>query len=682
MPGSKTLQGIEKNMNKYANLFILLLIWLLCAGSAAASPLLLGGSDSYPLAGHLEMLVDPGGKLTLADVVSPVTSDRFAPISGNLNRGYSGGAVWLRFTATRSALFPEDAWLRLGPSYIDYVTLFQQSGENPASPAAYRETRLGDHIPVADRPVSHPEFVAPVRLPSDRPTTFLIRIKSTSTLNLEGAFHTSGDMFRYNTSYFTLQGGYLGIALMISLVNLIYFLRIRDSIFLYFSLYVFGNFTMQSGVSGMVSLIWPSRAHLLSDYLVGVSLGGLVLVFSIFSIRLFSIDKSRWSYRYLLLTSAVSLLTMLAVPLGFYGVIVPFALLGSLGIIILMMWLSIGAVRNREPVGMLYLTAFGISNVAYTVQILRVLGMVPVVWWSLHAIQAATLVNMVMMTLALTERLRIAEERALESARNAEQNAVDLAGEMTVELRDEREKLKDALERQVRFVDMVSHEYRTPLAIIKSNLDLLRDRKDDAEIRDAGIDRMQRAVSRLVEVVETSFSVSRLSGLETSAAGEPIEVADFLAEVRDEAGGLWGAADFRMPPNSHELVFVLADRAQLKTAILNLIDNAVKYGGLGFPIDLGVESDRQQVRISVADQGPGFGDDSQESMRMRFRRGVSGEKVSGVGIGLYLVDRIVAEHGGRFEITGNIPRGTIAAIVFPRHNSDESSHFVTYCHNS
>jgi len=665
-------------MNKHANPLIFLLIWFLCAGSAAvASPLLLGGSGSYPLAGHLEMFVDPGGKLTLADVVSPGTSGRFTPISGNLNRGYSDDAVWLRFTATRSASFPEEAWLRLGPSYIDFVTLYQQSGENPASPAAYRETRLGDHIPVADRPVSHPEFVAPVRLPSDRPTTFLILIKSTSTLNLEGAFHTSGDMFRYNTSYFTLQGGYLGIALVISLVNLIYFLRIRDRIFLYFSLYVFGNFTQQSAVSGLASLIWPSQAHLLSDYLVGVSLGGVVLVFSLFGMRLFALDKSRWSYRYLQLTSVFSVMTMLAVPFGFYGVIVPFTLLGALGIIIQMMWLSIGAVRNREPVGMFYLAAFGISNVAYTVQILRVLGMIPVAWWSLHAIQAATLINMVMMTLALTERLRIAEERALESARNAEQNAVDLAVVMTVELRDEREKLKDALERQVRFVDMVSHEYRTPLAIIKSNLDLLRDRKDDAEIRDAGIDRMQRAVSRLVEVVETSFGVSRLAGLETSATGEPIEVADFLAEVRDEAGGLWETADLRLPPNSLELVFVLADRAQLKTALLNLIDNAVKYGGLDFPIDLGVESDRQQVRISVADQGPGFGDDSQESMRMRFRRGVSGEKVSGVGIGLYLVDRIAAEHGGRFEITSNIPCGTVAAIILPRHNADGSSHFVT-----
>ena len=240
-----------------------------------------------------------------------------------------------------------------------------------------------------------------------------------------------------------------------------------------------------------------------------------------------------------------------------------------------------------------------------------------------------------------------------------------LAEGMTVELRQQKGKLEETLERQIRFVDMVSHEYRTPLAIIKTNLDTLRDLRGSAD-REHCMNLMQRAVARLVEVVETSLGVSRLASPE-AAAGlfERIEAADIIAEVRDEARTLWDGAVLHLPPPSVNLIFVLADRPQLKTALFNLIDNAVKYGGAG-PITIELESTDRQVVISVSDQGPGVPRDGQESLKRKFHRGSSGPERSGEGIGLYLVDRIAEAHGGRFDLRPNTPTGTVASLILPR----------------
>jgi len=237
---------------------------------------------------------------------------------------------------------------------------------------------------------------------------------------------------------------------------------------------------------------------------------------------------------------------------------------------------------------------------------------------------------------------------------------------MTVELRDEREKLKMALERQILFVDMVSHEYRTPLAIIKANLDNLRDRNMDFSMMTECVSLMQKAVIRLVEVVEASFGVSRLADpIAIQQQYERIEAADFLAEVYHEASTLWPSAILNLPQEESELLFVLADRAQLKTAMFNLIDNAVKYGGNDQSIDIAIENNGHEISLSVIDHGPVQCEVNLDDFRRKFRRGHNTAGQQGIGIGLYLVDSIITQCGGRLQLRPNAPHGMIATIVLP-----------------
>ena len=195
------------------------------SGYAEPPPLLLGDAPSYHLAGHLEQFVDPSGKLTLADLLTPARSARFTPIPGNMNRGYTRDAVWLRFRMTRTASFPEDSYLRLGPPFIDTITVFIQAGDDQANPAAYRQVMVGDHVPLGPRAVHSPDYVIPLNMPPAQSRTVYLKVCSTSTLTLVGAIHTPAAMIGYDNLNILLNGGYLAVALVIVLINLIFFWR-------------------------------------------------------------------------------------------------------------------------------------------------------------------------------------------------------------------------------------------------------------------------------------------------------------------------------------------------------------------------------------------------------------------------------------------------------------------------
>ncbi len=96
-------------------LAVVFVFLLLLAAPVAAAPLLLADSREYSLAGHLEMLSDPAGNLTLAEVLGPAAG-RFQALPGFLGLGYSNQTVWLRFSFSRTAAYPDNCYLRLGPA--------------------------------------------------------------------------------------------------------------------------------------------------------------------------------------------------------------------------------------------------------------------------------------------------------------------------------------------------------------------------------------------------------------------------------------------------------------------------------------------------------------------------------------------------------------------------------------
>jgi len=179
---------------------------------------------------------------------------------------------------------------------------------------------------------------------------------------------------------------------------------------------------------------------------------------------------------------------------------------------------------------------------------------------------------------------------------------LSLNKKLEVALRTER----DTLDQQIRFVEMLSHEYRTPLAIIRANLDILEMKDPDPEGKlSAYYAKMKRAVGRLVEVVEISLHSERLRGMPDQLELHSIELVGFMHNLLDECRELWTERHLHLEVQGDGAAYIHADYALFKTALLNLIDNAIKFSPEQEPVSLRLEATAGRATISVQQQKSG-----------------------------------------------------------------------------
>ena len=199
------------------------------------------------------------------------------------------------------------------------------------------------------------------------------------------------------------------------------------------------------------------------------------------------------------------------------------------------------------------------------------------------------------------------------------------------------------------FVSSVSHELRTPLAQIKLYLETLRlgRARTDAE-RDWSLGHIDRETTRLHHLVENVLRFSRLGATRVDPA--PPTTIDAGAEVErivDEFRPLAASRRVRLElaVRAHPAMSLRPDA--LRHMLLNLLDNAVKYGPAEQTVRVTLEQRDSEALLAVADEGPGVPAREREAIWSPFARGTAAAAKGGSGIGLTIVRDVAAEHGGR-----------------------------------
>ena len=223
---------------------------------------------------------------------------------------------------------------------------------------------------------------------------------------------------------------------------------------------------------------------------------------------------------------------------------------------------------------------------------------------------------------------------------------------------------REALENQVRLVEMLSHEYRTPLAIIRANVDIL-EMKDGAAggLLATNFGKMKRAMARLVEVMDVSLGRERLEHSNLKLDRTEIQLVQFLRTLMEETRELWSERRLELDLGGCGGCVVLGDPSLLKTAILNLIDNAIKYSAESEPIRVSLGTTADQALVRVQNHGVLIPADDLGRVFEKYYRGTGTGNTRGAGLGLYLVRRIVEQCGGSVTLTSSESGGTQATVT-------------------
>lgn len=213
------------------------------------------------------------------------------------------------------------------------------------------------------------------------------------------------------------------------------------------------------------------------------------------------------------------------------------------------------------------------------------------------------------------------------------------------------------------FVANVSHELRTPLAQIRLDLDTVRlGRYPSDAYRSAALERVDREARRLTLLTENVLRFSRRDRTGVPSERIATDVAQETARIVDEFRPLAAARRATIAIETVGAPRAMLERDTLRHVILNLLDNAAKYGPSGQTIRVSVRVAGETVQVSVADEGAGVPLEERDLIWQPFRRGSEAARqgAGGSGMGLTIVRDIVARHGGSARVAG-----AVFTVAFP-----------------
>jgi signal transduction histidine kinase len=239
-----------------------------------------------------------------------------------------------------------------------------------------------------------------------------------------------------------------------------------------------------------------------------------------------------------------------------------------------------------------------------------------------------------------------------------------LLAERKAELEAAYDRERAAFQQFKQFAEMISHEFRNPLAVVKSKAQLLQLISDLGAPPDHdALPAIERAVNRLDNLFCRWLAQGQLAD------------GDIVIEPRLTAiAELFRQTEAETPASSHHPVHfdagpdglkIMADPALIRGVISNLIDNAVKYSPQGGPIAVAARRQGDEIVLSVTDHGVGIAANQVAQVFDKYFRVSPDGPVKGLGLGLYLVQRIVDKHGGRVELQSKLGEGTTVSVCLP-----------------
>jgi two-component system OmpR family sensor kinase len=223
------------------------------------------------------------------------------------------------------------------------------------------------------------------------------------------------------------------------------------------------------------------------------------------------------------------------------------------------------------------------------------------------------------------------------------------------------DRLTHAFGRQREFVSDASHELRTPLAVMKAQVELLRDEADE-RAREEGLRTLLRHLDAMDRLVADLLT---LAGADSSRLIDPAWI-DLSLLLEDTARDLplFGTRDYRVDDAEG---FIYADLDRVTQVLRNLIRNAVNHTSDGDAITIGVRVLGEEVEFSVADTGPGIQEDQLERIFERFHRtdASRARDSGGSGLGLPIARVLVEAHGGRIWAESKPGQGATVRFTIP-----------------
>ncbi len=217
------------------------------------------------------------------------------------------------------------------------------------------------------------------------------------------------------------------------------------------------------------------------------------------------------------------------------------------------------------------------------------------------------------------------------------------------------------------FVANVSHELRTPLTVIRGYLETLSDMENLPPRWDKALTQMQQQGKRMTALINDLITLSKLETDSRETHADKVPLAPLIATIVDDARSISAERGHTFAVSGIDNVTLIGNEKELRSALSNLIVNAVNYSTPKTRIDITCKTDDSGAVISIRDQGVGIDPKHIPRLSERFYRVDSGRSAAsgGTGLGLAITKHILYRHDGRLGITSTPGKGSCFSCHFP-----------------
>lgn len=546
-------------------------------------------------------------------ILSSSQRAEFTPSEGSLALGYGHGTLDVLITIPATG--QRDYVLKVAPAFLDTVSLYWLDG------GQLQQLHAGDHVAAADRPLFSRHHLFPII--TSQPTEFLLRIQTTSTISARFDLVSSAELAISQQHDDLLYSIFFGMVLTALVVAIICGAWTRLRLFWIVSFYLSTFGLLQFYLNGFDQIYFYPESGGRSDDLLG-SLTFLCCASIVwFTCHYLQLPK-HFAPSKLVLTAIILVLMLGALVslLGFYQYLAQPLMYSGLLIVLSCMVLPFAVYTKQPKEARLLLFTFLPILFAVLMQTLRNVGFLPPSFWTSHLWAISGIFQVVFVLIVLLTRLSD-NERELQR----ERRLIDM---------------------QQSFYRMMAHELRTPLAVASSALTNIRLRIGTATPDlDPRFTRAEDALKNLSTMVDQLLFEHR---------DDHIGLADDV--VCDLNNAVSDAISITQQLSRHQLrerllpypLLVHGDQRMLTLAVLNVLENAVKYTPEDGLIKVTSSIEDGQAVVTIDDTGIGIPEQHREGLfTTQFRAANVPKHSSGLGLGLYLVARTLAIHHGHID---------------------------------
>ncbi len=656
---------------------------LVSAVAVEASPVVLDDkAASYKLARQVDILEDPGGALTIADVSSPAFQSRFQP-SGNDNLyfGFTASAIWFKVVVNNPATAPLDMILGTDFTHLDHVSLY-----DPRPEGGFVERKAGlMEVPEKTGIVSQ-GLVFPFRAGQGQ-TALYVRVRTDTTFMTPFILWSENDFHKRQKTEWLLYGLNFGVLLAVLCYNLFMFISLRQKssivYVIYLSSWILENLIFNGFAHAFYWPDWPWWSkHSILFAVMYVESSGIIFTRVFLNSRMTAPRVDRVMVGYLW---ACGVLTLLSLVWPKYTQLHMVIVCTALIYPPLLMAAGVIALRNGLRAARFFLLAWASSIAGIVVYGLVHLGVVPFSAITSHAMDVGVCAEAILMSIAISEAIKdktaVIRREKEEAQAHALQNEMRVhrilveakeqleikVEERTAALRMEKERAEDATKIKNKFISLVSHDMRGPLGGVMALMGMLGDKAGynlDAAAEAELVSRSCKSLGGLVDMIDQLLDLSRLQTGKISVVKRPVTVRDMVVSSFGHYAPLAEKKGLRLLNEVPPGMKVFADTALIPEVLNNLVSNAVKFCREGDTITVGAANFHT---ITVKDGGTGIPatllPDLFKPEVKTTTIGTGGEK--GTGLGLPYCQEIMMAHGGDLTVESIEGQGAVFSIRFP-----------------